>query len=345
MRRCPHPHTESGDALPPVSVVICARNEEENLKRFLPKVLAQEYPNFEVVVVNDCSTDGTDMLLSSMLSQHPRLRVTSINENAKFMHNKKLALTVGIKSAQHEWLLLTDADCYPESPRWLASMAEHFVQGTELVIGYGGYTAQPGLLNKLIRFDTMFNAMAYLGFAINHHPYMAVGRNLAYRKELFFRHRGFASHSHIISGDDDLFVRDAAHGRNTSVCLAPEAITRSVPCPTYREWLRQKTRHVSTSAHYKLSAKMRIAMEPISRTLMLGAAIALLVMQFNPLAIIIALIIRYIIQLLVTKGAMNRLNEKKLLLISPIWDFYSLYLYTKIHLANLLTQKRTPAWR
>lgn len=330
---------------PPVSVVICARNEEDNLRNFLPKVLEQDYPDFEVVVVNDCSTDGTDMLLSTMLGEHPRLRVTSINENAKFMHNKKLALTVGIKSAKHEWLLLTDADCHPESPRWLASMAERFVRPNEIVIGYGGYTAQPGLLNKLIRFDTMFNAMAYLGFAINHHPYMAVGRNLAYNKELFFRNRGFASHSHIASGDDDLFVRDAANGRNTAVCLAPESFTRSVPCSTYKEWIKQKTRHISTSAHYRLADKMRIVMEPISRLVTLGTAIALLAMGFMPLIIAIILIIRYLIQLLVIKGAMKRLNEKKLLLISPLWDFYSLYLYIKLHLLNKLTPKRTPAWR
>lgn len=330
----------------PVSVVICARNEAENIKRFLPKVLEQQYPDFEVIVVNDCSSDDTDMLLSSMLGQYPNLRVTSINQDAKFMYNKKLALTVGIKSAKHDWVLLTDADCYPESPHWLASMAQRFVKPTELVIGYGGYEAAPGLLNKIIRYDTMFNAMAYLSAAINGRAYMAVGRNLAYRRDLFFGHRGFASHSHILSGDDDLFVRDAATRTNTAVSLSPESFTRSVACSTYRAWIKQKARHVSTSSHYRFGAKLRIALEPFSRLLMLGSAIALIALKCYSLAVLALLLIRYIIQLFVIKGAMKRLNERKLLLISPLWDFYSLLLYARLLLINLFaSKKKTPSWR
>lgn len=330
---------------PPVSVIICARNEAENLKRFLPQIFAQEYADYEVVVVNDCSTDDTDMLLSAMLSQYPRLRVTSINQDAKFMYNKKLALTVGIKSAKHDWVLLTDADCYPETPLWLSSMAQRFVKPTELVIGYGGYEAAPGLLNKLVRYDTMFNAVQYLSAAINGHPYMAVGRNLAYRRDLFFGNRGFASHSHILSGDDDLFVRDVATRTNTAVSLHPDSFTRSIPRPTYRAWIKQKVRHVSTSSHYRFDAKLRIALEPISRLLLFGTAITLLVLKFYPVIIVSALIFRYIIQLLVIKGAMNRLHERKLLLISPLWDFYSLYLYAKVLLINLFSSKKAPSWR
>lgn len=329
---------------PPVSVVICARNEEDNLRSYLPKVLGQKYPNFEVVVVNDCSSDESEMLLNSMKQQYSNLRVTVINEDAKFVHNKKLALTVGIKSAKNELLLLTDADSYPVSEHWLELMVAQFVNKTEMVIGYGGYIEEKGILNKLIRFDTLFNAMAYLGFALKHRPYMAVGRNLAYKKDLFFRNRGFASHSHIMSGDDDLFVRDAATQTNTSVCIATDAITRSNPQQTFNLWVRQKCRHVSTSKYYKFGAKLRVGAEPFSRFLFWAAAISLFISNYFWSIVLGVVAFRMLVQLIVTKATMKCLNEKKILLISPIWDFYSLYLYGKIHLMNLFTTNR-PKWR
>ena len=329
---------------PPVSVVICARNEEDNLRSYLPKVLGQKYPNFEVVVVNDCSSDESEMLLNSMKQQYSNLRVTVINEDAKFVHNKKLALTVGIKSAKNELLLLTDADSYPVSEHWLELMVAQFVNKTEMVIGYGGYIEEKGILNKLIRFDTLFNAMAYLGFALKHRPYMAVGRNLAYKKDLFFRNRGFASHSHIMSGDDDLFVRDAATQTNTSVCIATDAITRSNPQQTFNLWVRQKCRHVSTSKYYKFGAKLRVGAEPFSRFLFWAAAISLFISNYFWSIVLGVVAFRMLVQLIVTKATMKCLNEKEILLISPIWDFYSLYLYGKIHLMNLFTTNR-PKWR
>lgn len=333
------------DQLPPVSIVICARNEEDNLRNFLPKVLAQDYPSFEVVVVNDCSSDDTDLLLRTMMMEHANLRVTTIKEDEKFSHSKKLALTVGIKSAKNEWLLLTDADCFPESDQWLRTMASNFVDGTELVIGYGGFIAGDGLLNKIIRFDSFFNAMAYLGFAIKGKPYMAVGRNMAYRKELFFRNRGFASHTHILSGDDDLFVRDVATKKNTATCVDTSSVVRSLPQITYRKWVRQKSRHISTSKHYKFMAKVRIAMEPLSRFLFLASVITLVALSFHVFVQLGIYLFRLVVQLFVTKVAMKRLNEKKILLISPFWDFYSLFFYAKIHLINIFTSSKKKQWR
>lgn len=329
---------------PPVSVVVCAKNEEENLRVFLPKILQQKYPNFEVVVVNDCSSDESEMLLCQMMQQYSNLKVTAINEDVKFVHSKKLALTVGIKSAQHDLLLLTDADCFPESDLWLASMVSCFTSKTEMVIGYGGYVEGKGLLNKIIRFDTLFNAMAYFGFAIKHKPYMAVGRNLAYRKSLFFKNRGFASHSHIMSGDDDLFVRDAATSSNANVCLYRNSFTRSIPQEDYSSWITQKCRHVSTSKYYKFGAKLRICFEPFSRLLFWATTIALFIENYFTLIVAGVVVFRLIVQLIITKASMNCLNEKKILLISPLWDFYSLYLYGKIHIMNAFTTKKRQ-WR
>lgn len=329
---------------PPVSVVICARNEEENLKHFLPKVLEQKYPNYEVIVVNDCSSDNSDIVLENFQKQYPHLKVTTIKEDEKFSHTKKLALTVGIKAAKNEWLLLTDADCVPQSDLWLSTMAENFKGNTEVVLGYGGYLSEKGLLNKLIRFDTMLIAMNYFGFTLIRKPYMGVGRNLAYKRSLFFKNRGFASHSQIDSGDDDLFIREVANKANTVVEFRHEAHTLSVPRKTYTNWIRQKRRHTSTSKYYNSGIKLLLGLEPFSRLLFFLSALALIALLYFPYIVGSVLIVRMIVKLSIIKAVMKKLNEKKILLTSLLWDFYSLYFYSKLLLLNSVTSKKTK-WR
>ncbi|HPI45049.1 MAG TPA: glycosyltransferase [Tenuifilaceae bacterium] len=329
---------------PPVSVVICARNEEENLKHFLPKVLEQNYPNYEVIVVNDCSADNSDIVLENFQKQYPHLKVTTIKEDEKFSHTKKLALTVGIKAAKNEWLLLTDADCIPQSDLWLATMAENFKGNTEVVLGYGGYLSEKGLLNKLIRFDTLLIAMNYLGLTLIGKPYMGVGRNLAYKRSLFFKNRGFASHSQIDSGDDDLFIREVANKTNTVVEFRHEAHTLSVPRKTYSNWIRQKRRHTSTSKYYSSGIKLLLGLEPFSRLLFFLSATVLIALLYFPYVVGSMVIVRMIVKLSIIKAVMKKLNEKKILLTSLLWDFYSLYFYSKLLLLNSVTSKKTK-WR
>jgi glycosyltransferase involved in cell wall biosynthesis len=176
----------------PVSVIICARNEEQNLREFLPSVLEQEYPDYEVIVVNDCSDDDSYNVLGEYIKQYPNLRVSNITRDPKFTHNKKFAKFIGIKAAKNEKLLFIDADCRPETGKWLGMMVSHFDDKTDFVLGYGGYFRKKGLLNKYIRCDSMFIAMQYLGMAIRGIPYMGVGRNLAYRRSVFLRTKGSA---------------------------------------------------------------------------------------------------------------------------------------------------------
>jgi poly-beta-1,6-N-acetyl-D-glucosamine synthase len=183
----------------PVSVIICARNEAENLATFLPSVLEQDYPEYEVIVVNDCSDDNTYIVLGDLLSRYPNLRVSNVNKDPQFTHSKKFAQFIGIKAAHHELLLFTDADCKPVSNKWIATMISNFTPKTSFVLGYGGYVATKGLLNTYVRYDTLTIALQYTGMALRGIPYMGVGRNLAYRKSLFFESRGFSDHYHIAS--------------------------------------------------------------------------------------------------------------------------------------------------
>lgn len=309
----------------PVSIIICAKDEEENLKKYLPSILKQDYPDFEVIVVNDCSEDETEQLLEDLEKKYKNLKVSTIKKDAKFKHGKKFALFIGIKAAINEWLLFTDADCYPESDQWLNLMQKNFKKNRSFVLGYGGYEKSKGILDKIIRYDTVFIAMQYFGFALAGIPYMGVGRNLAYRKSVFFKNRGFASHMHLNSGDDDLFVNANANKGNTLVEIIENSHIRSIPKKTISEWVMQKSRHLTTGKYYKNKHNFLLFFEPFSKILFHVSFIILLFQWVYPELISGIFLIRTLIHLTFFKFAMARLNEKKILLSSFLFDILAPY--------------------
>ena len=327
----------------PVTIIICARNEEDNLRNNLPLVMDQEYPEFEVVVVNDCSVDETEDVLKDFLKKYTNLRTSFIKRDDKFGHGKKLALTVGIKAAKHEHVLLIDADCVPEGKQWLAGMARNFSDKKKIVLGYGGYKTLPGLLNMLIRYDAVIIALQYMSFALIGKPYMGVGRNLAYSKSLFFANKGFASHARLSSGDDDLFINEVATPENVAIEPFQEAHTRTNPKKTFESWTEQKKRHFTTFPRYKSSDKFLLGMENFSRVAFYFSFVALLILQSFWIVAVSVFFVRIVIQLIVFNKTFKRLNEKKLLLISPIFDFIFPFINLGIYISNVLMPRKQ--WR
>jgi biofilm PGA synthesis N-glycosyltransferase PgaC len=327
-----------------ISVIICAKNEEKNLEHFLPHVLQQDYPEFEVVVVNDSSTDNTEDLLMQLSAQFKQLRYTSIPANDKLSRGKKLALTIGLKAASYDHIVLIDADCYPVSDHWLKLMSSNFSDEHKIVLGYGGYERQKGLLNTLIRYETTFTAIQYLSYAIKGKPYMGVGRNLAYEKALFFDNKGFAKHYHLISGDDDLFVNENATGLNCAVEFSPESHTRSLPETTFPSWIKQKKRHLSAGTHYTTSSRIRLASEWISRIILYTTLIWICVSSPWSIPVGVLFGILLITRMVIFKMGMRRLDEKFLLLPSLLLDPIFPVLMGAIWLSSRFEKKYQP-WR
>ncbi len=334
-----HPRRSSVRTFP-VSVIICAKNEEENLRKNLPVILEQDYPDYEVLLVNDASTDGTEDLLNDLKSRYPHLRTTIIQENVHIRSGKKLALTIGIKGAQHDWVLLTDADCRPAGRQWLRTMQRNFSRNAFIVLGIGKYESKKGLLNQVIRYDTLHTAMLYTGMALAGHPYMGVGRNLAYRKSLFFDNRGFASHYELASGDDDLFINEVAGKRNTRLEIRPESHTISEPENSWRDWYYQKRRHLTTGPRYRLKTRVLLGGEFISRMLLYMGFIWLVSRgTWLPYAITL-LVSRWLLITVQVKQVMMRLNEKHLLLPSLLLDFILPCLQVYMVFSNYVAVKR-----
>lgn len=335
----PQPQEEGSTTHLPISVIICAKNEATNLQNYLPTVLNQDYPDYEVIVVNDCSEDETEDILQEFVQKYPRLKVSTIKKDPIFSHGKKLALTIGIKAASNNHLLLTDADCVPTGPEWIKLMTRNFTGEKELIIGVGLYKKRKGLLNLIIRAETVYIAMQYIAMARHGRPYMGVGRNLAYTKELFFRNKGFASHTGLKSGDDDLFIKDAATKANTGVENHPDSITWSDPKESVRDWAEQKRRHLLTGKFYQQSIKYFLASEYISRILLNTCFILLLIRYENSFIILSAYIILLIIKAIIFFISFRNLHEKLLLLPSLLIEPFLPLFYGLLHILNFLDRK------
>ena len=319
---------------PPVSVIICAKDEAENLQQYLPFVLNQDYPEFEVIVVNDGSTDDTEILLRELKKDHPNLKSTFVPVGATNLSTKKLALTLGIKAATHEWILLTDADCMPEGKDWISRMARNFQPGIEIVLGFGAYKQKKTMLSRLISYDTLFNGLQYMGMALSGKPYMGVGRNMAYRKEMFFRQKGFATTLHLRSGDDDLLINRTATPFNTKVEVASDSITWSEPNRNFRDWFYQKERHLSVSTYYTPQSRFRLSVEPVYRALFYLSFIASVVLGnlITLAAALLLFVVRLLVQLITINKGAKHFGLRKHVLTLPLFDIYlpllNLYILT-----------------
>ncbi|MDF2432584.1 MAG: hypothetical protein JWP44_2215 [Mucilaginibacter sp.] len=313
----------------PVSVIISARNEAQNLKENLPSILEQNYPNFEVVVINDCSFDTSDDILSAFKETYPNLKVVTITEHDRFKTGKKFALTLGIKAAKNEHLLFTDADCKPASEHWITWMANNFMSSAQIVLGYSPYNKQGGFLSLLIRFETIKTAVNYLSAALNGNPYMGIGRNMAYTKSLFFSAKGFAAHMHVLSGDDDLFVNQNATPDNTIIEINPDSFVYTEAKTSFLAWFRQKRRHMGAGKLYKKKHKNELALDAVSGLLFYILLTLCLIFNFEPLLALGLFMFRLIFQIIIYNKIFKRLDGKDLIWYLPFLDMiYYLYLNT-----------------
>lgn len=310
----------SGEPSAGVSIVVCARNEINNLTELLPLLNAQRYPDFEVLVMNDRSTDGTGPFLENDIAHLERVRFIYIDKEYEHITPKKYALTIALKKVKYPIVLLTDADCRPASTGWLAGMVAPLAEQEKAIgLGFSPYEHRPGFLNRLIRFETLFTAVQYFSLALAGRPYMGVGRNLTYRTSLFFANQGFYRHKNVVGGDDDLFVNEVATGKNTGICLDPDTFMWSKPKETWPEWRLQKQRHLNVGNYYKAGNKVRIGLLTGSHVLtwvltlfigLLVSVLSLLHYSFSPMEWLLlqAGLVAFTVRFLLFWGIVGRIS-------------------------------------
>lgn len=303
----------------------------------VPLIMEQDHPEFELIVVNDSSWDDTEAILKALEVRYPKIRVINLDEEKQNMQGKKFALTLAIKSAKHECILLTDADCIPSSDQWIRQMTQSLQGEQEIVLGFSPYQRLAGWLNRMIRFDTLLIGLHYMGFAKRGNPYMGVGRNLAYKKDVFFRVGGFRNHYRLASGDDDLFINQVAQAKNTVIAPQFEAQTTSAPKKTWTDWFAQKRRHLTTAPYYKAKHKNALALWPISFFLLFVGFGGSLVVHAGVWIVGGMLLARYVAHIAILHTACKKLKQSTdLVWMSPFLEAHLHVLNVGLYFSNLL---------
>jgi len=326
----------------PVSVIICARDEAVRLVSNLIGPLGQTYPStHEVIVVNHNSQDDTRFLLDEFKKTFKGLHIVNLEHEAIGIPGKKYPLSMGIKEARYEIVLLTDADCIPATEYWLHKMQDGYHNGIEVVLGYSPYKKAPGVLNKLIRFDTFHTALQYLSYALAGIPYMGVGRNLSYKKDVFFRNKGFSAINHVPGGDDDLFINKVATKENTAIVIDPDTFTVSEPKKNFGDWFRQKSRHYTTARYYKPLHKFLLGLYSLSHVLFYPLLIVSLFFDWRLTLILFG--IRLVVQGYIFQKTMYRLGEEDLF---PWWWLLDIWMFMYyLIFSTTLWKKPRKAWK
>ena len=322
-----------------VSVIIAARNEYENLKNLLPKLEAQEYSKFEVIIINDRSEDKTGEILSFWEKQHDWLKVLHHTEIPTGVNPKKYAISQGVAQASGEIIILTDADCLPYTSKWINSIVANYSEKTGIVLGYSSYIADNSVLNFFIRWETLYTAVQYYSIAHAGIPYMGVGRNLSYRKKLFIDNKGFEKIAKITGGDDDLFVSGLATAENTSYVCSLDSQTVSVPEKSWKDWFKQKRRHLSVGVHYPLKIVLILGVLNVSQIFFYVTLLLLIIVWYKIVIVAAVYLFRMLTVWLVLRKVDQKLNKKNqhwhLTDFAPIFELFYVAYYIVTGLATL----------
>lgn len=327
------------DALPSVSIVITANNQYNDLHENLPSILSQQYPDFEVVVVIDNSDDGTDELLMDFSRAFDHLKVVELKQKLNWFSGRKFPLSLGIKSAKHDLILLTDPTCKPESREWIKAMAENFSSGKKIVIGYSSFETV-SKINKWLRFTAFYDALLYLSMALRGLPVKGIGKNLAYSRPLFYKNKGFSSHYVISEGDDELFVNSTANKQNTIVRISAESAIKQVKKISFSKWMGNEKTRLKIRRFFKLRDRLILRLFSFTSFAFYGLLLILLILKAPILLVLSIFALRFFSQLLIFGFALKKLSEKKLLLLSPVFEILIILIDFILWIGLLFGKKR-----
>jgi glycosyltransferase involved in cell wall biosynthesis len=321
----------------PISVIIFAKNKGKELQKYLPYILEQEYKKFEIILINNASSDDTDEILESFKEKHSNLKIIDVENNEAFWGKKKYALTLGIKAAKYNNLLFTDADCKPVSKKWISEMSSVFSEKRTIVLAYSKFKKENTLLNILARYKNLLTSIQYFSYTKIDSPYMAVRRNMGYNKSEFFKVKGFINHMHIKQGEDDLFIQDAANKENTTLCIHKNSFIEVKPPTSFFNWFQEIIVNNSTQKHYKVHHK--IYLQLFLFTKFFTYILSIILFFFYPWKIILAILLTYFfIQFLVIGFSSKKLKEPQITYFLPFLEIGLLLFHFSIFITNLISK-------
>ena len=323
-----------------VSVVIYAKNDAENLKAFLPSVIEQDYPNFEIVLINNASYDKTLKVMNHFAASHQNIKIVDVKNIEAFWGNKKYALTLGIKASKNDYLLFIDANCKPLSNKWIYEMSSNFSDKKTIILGHKGFTKiKKSFLNKIIRFESSVKAISCFAFTKLGKPFIGVSNNIAYTKTMFFNANGFMNHIKVPNGEAELFVNQIANSTNTTICFSKESFTESMPATSFKHWFKQKKHDTLSLLKYKQNHKILIGFIYITQLLFWFLIILLLSFAYKWHIVGSLLLFYLILQYIIYGISLKKLNENDLLIWIPFLELFLISVQLTIFIHNLIFKR------
>jgi len=310
---------------PPVSIIICARDKGEVLAKNLPALFDQKYPEFQIVVVNDASSDETEDILQQF-EHRPNFYHTFVPKGVRSISARKMAMTLGLKAAVYDYVLFMDVAGIPESDVWIATMMRNFDWRGSVVLGFASFKDKKGFRNQLVAYDNLFSTMQWMGLALSGKPYRATSVNLAFKKELFFKNNGFASNLSLRSGDDDLLIGEIATRNNVKIEVSTDSKVEIETRSPWYDWKEKTFSLFPTARQYKFGIKLLLWLENLTRSLCYLLFLYLIVMCWLSgsyawfLVSALLFLTRYAVQLVVVNKSASQLKEPHFYLLLLLFD-------------------------
>ena len=328
----------------PISIVMVVKDAASVLLKTLPKLLNQQYEDFEVVIVNDNSQDETQLLVVEYQQQYKNIKLVNLDTAVTTIRGKKFALSMGIRCATYDHVIITDPECSPTSSHWLEKMTQNFVGQKRIVLGYSTYEKRNNLFNRLLHFDTLVNAVQYFSLARIHSTYRGDDKNMAFTKSLFDAQRGFASHNHISYGDEDIFISRAATKNNTAIEFSHDAVTVLQRGTNHRYWRDHKEGLYFTRKYNTFKNRLILNSYGVINFLFYVALVFAILITLNDLVLLCVTLgiiaSRIISQYFVFGFAAKKLNEKQVIPALLIYDIIFTILNPLYYLAAQIHHDR-----
>lgn len=328
--------------LKPISVILYVKNSELYLEKNIDYFINQKYPKFEILLVNNASSDNTDIILEKLSEKHKSLRIINVENNESFWGNKKYTYTLAIKAAKYEHLIFSEIDCKPVSENWIHEINKSFSSKKTIILGYKRLLKTSSLFNLIIRFDNLLESIKSFSFTKINSPYSADSRNYAFTKKDFYRVNGFINHIKIKNGKEDLFVKDAKQKYNSAYTLSDESFVESSKSLSFKEWFLNKKNSNLLKRHYSFKNQFLLNAFSFSKVFLYFLTIILLLI--HDWKIILIIFSSYIIfQSVITFIINRKFKETSIFYLSPILDFLLVLFQISIFISNLIS--KPPNWR
>ena len=310
----------------PISVVIVVRDDAALAVQALPSLLEQQYSFFEIVIVNDRSRDENSLqAIREYKDRYPNIKIVDLSTAVSTSRGKKMAISMGVKCATYDHILLTSPSCKPASQQWLSNMAQNFQFQHRIVLGYNTFEKKKGIYNHFLHYDNLMGAVQYFSHALMHSTYRGDLNNVAFVRPLFYKQNGFIAYSHLLYGEEDIFIHRASTPNNVAIEFAPEAVTLQQHSPKYGYWRLHKVSLYYTRKFNSLKNKILLGGYELTNILFY-ALLSLSIVAFLHLPLLLyitaGIAVLRIASLYVVMGiAAKKLQEKTVI---PFLLFYDL---------------------